>query len=85
MERFLGPPDVICQAGREGSYLPQKRKGEFWQFDIMAAFRAMSGSPMVSESLVALDVFFLGITRRCGSPCAGCRQKQREGERFAVG
>lgn len=42
---------------------------------------------IMSVSLVALDVFFLGITSCCkrwGSLCAGCKQKHREAERFAV-
>lgn len=47
----------------------------------------MSGISIISVSLMALDVFFLGTTswiRRQGSPCAGCKQKQRELERFVV-
>lgn len=50
-------------------------------------FSAMSGIPITSVNLVALDGFFLGINswiRRWGSPCACCKQKQRELERFAV-
>lgn len=47
----------------------------------------MSGIFIISVSLMALDVFFLGITswiRRQASPCAGCKQKQRELGRFVV-
>lgn len=62
MERLPGPPDVICPAGKEGSNLLQKIEGEFSNLISCVQFSAMSGMPTISESLVALDVFFLGIT-----------------------